>query len=421
MPQLAVATRLKKGKRHRVIPRSAKLSLESNAARGQCYGRVKKFRAAILSNRACCHPPACYIANVLQLKMSASSVSFRIIAAAVALAGCVLGATPSPAISVNGQNYVPLADWARGNGFYGFTLNRGDEIILTNRAARLVFGVDSAQAQINGVNVRLSFPIASVKGVQLVAQLDLDKTISPLLFPSRYVEPKKITTICLDPGHGGKDSGNRVGFGFFGHSEKTYTLLLAFELRDQLKKLGFNVVLTRSSDTYVELPDRPALANKRGADLFVSLHFNATQTDKDSVAGPETYCITPVGAASSNAQGEGGGDGATAANRNENKSLVLAYQMEKSLVQNLGAQDRGVRRARFAVLRDAAMPAILIEGGYMTNPTEAKKIYDSAYRKQMAAAMVKGILAYQKLTAPPVMAPLKTKAVSTNNVELLNR
>jgi N-acetylmuramoyl-L-alanine amidase len=74
-------------------------------------------------------------------------------------------------------------------------------------------------------------------------------------------------------------------------------------------------------------------------------------------------------------------------------------------VQNLNANDRGVRRARFAVLRDAAMPAILIEGGYMTNPTEGKKIYDSAYRRQMAAAIVKGILAYQKLTTPPVIQP----------------
>jgi N-acetylmuramoyl-L-alanine amidase len=305
------------------------------------------------------------------------------------------------AVSINGQNYVPLAEWARGNGFYGFTLNRGDKIVLTNRTARLVFDVDSAQTQINGVNVRLSFPVANQKGVPLISQLDLDKTIRPLLFPSRYLDPKKITTVCLDPGHGGKDSGNRVGFGFFGHSEKTYTLLLAFELRDQLKKLGFNVMLTRNSDTYVELPDRPALANRRGADLFVSLHFNATQTDKDEVEGPETYCITPVGAASSNAQGEGGGFGATTANRYEYKSLLLAYQMEKSLVRSLGAEDRGVRRARFAVLRDAAMPTILIEGGYMTNPTEGKRIYDAAYRKQMAAAIVKGILNYQKLTSPP--------------------
>jgi N-acetylmuramoyl-L-alanine amidase len=308
----------------------------------------------------------------------------------------------APAVTINGQNYVPLADWARGNGFYGFTRNRGDEIVLTNRAVQLVFDVDSAQAQLKGVNVRLSFPIA--KGA-LISQLDLDKTIRPLLFPSHYIDSKKITTICLDPGHGGKDSGNRVGFGFFGHSEKTYTLLLAFELRDQLKKLGSRVILTRNSDTFVDLPARPAIANRNGADLFISLHFNAAQTDKNEVAGPETYCITPVGASSSNSQGEGADHGATTANRFENKSLLFAYQMEKSLVQNLNLEDRSVRRARFAVLRDAAMPAILIEGGYMTNPTEGKKIYDAAYRKQMAAAIVKGILAYQKLTAPAASPP----------------
>ena len=174
-------------------------------------------------------------------------------------------------------------------------------------------------------------------------------------------------------------------------------------MRDQLKPLGFNVILTRNSDTFVELPARPAIANRVKADLFISLHFNATQTAKNEVAGPETYCITPVGAASSNAQGEGGDSGSTIANRSEQKSLIFAYQIQKSLVQSLKVDDRSVRRARFAVLRDAEMPAILIEGGYMTNPTEGKKIYDATYRKQMASAIVKGILAYQKLTAPVVL------------------
>ncbi|MEI9865670.1 MAG: N-acetylmuramoyl-L-alanine amidase [Limisphaerales bacterium] len=135
----------------------------------------------------------------------------------------------------------------------------------------------------------------------------------------------------------------------------------------RLKKLGFNVVLTRTTDVYPELPARPALANKVGADLFVSLHFNAAQAGKNDVQGPETYAITPVGAASSNAQGEGSWSGPTKANLYETQSLLLAYQMQKTLVRNLGAEDRGVRRARFAVLRDATMPAILIEGGYMTH------------------------------------------------------
>jgi N-acetylmuramoyl-L-alanine amidase len=313
---------------------------------------------------------------------------------ALCLASCL---SPAHASFINGQSYVPLVDWARANGLKCFWLKRGDEVVATNRATRLVFDKDSRLVEVNGTDVALSFPVASDHGTLLIAQMDLNTAIRPLLFPPRFTDAKRITTICLDPGHGGKDTGNHT----FWRSEKTYTLALALELRDQLQKAGFNVILTRSKDAYVELPDRPALANRRGADLFVSLHFNATPTGKNEVEGPQTYCITPVGASSTDAQGEGANFGATAANRAEQKSLLLAYQVQKSLVRNLGAKDRGVRRARYWVLRDATMPAILIEGGYMTHPVESKKIYNAAYRRQMAQAIVIGILTYQRLVSPP--------------------
>jgi N-acetylmuramoyl-L-alanine amidase len=316
---------------------------------------------------------------------------------ALCLASCL---SPAHASFINGQSYVPLVDWARANGLKCFWLKRGDEIVATNRATRLVFDKDSRLVEVNGTDVALSFPVASDHGTLLIAQMDLNTAIRPLLFPPRFTDAKRITTICLDPGHGGKDTGNHT----FWRSEKTYTLALALELRDQLQKAGFNVILTRSKDAYVELPDRPALANRRGADLFVSLHFNATPTGKNEVEGPQTYCITPVGASSTDAQGEGAHFGATAANRAEQKSLLLAYQVQKSLVRNLGAKDRGVRRARYWVLRDATMPAILIEGGYMTHPVESKKIYNAAYRHQMAQAIVIGILTYQRLVLPPPTA-----------------
>jgi N-acetylmuramoyl-L-alanine amidase len=301
----------------------------------------------------------------------------------------------------NGQSYVPIADWARANGLRCSWLKRGDEIVATNRATRLVFDKYSRTAEVNGVNVALSFPVALDHGALFIAQMDLNTTLRPLLSSSRPADTRRITTICLDPGHGGKDTGNHT----FWHSEKTYTLALALELRAQLQQAGFNVILTRSRDTFVELPDRPALANRRNADLFVSLHFNATPTGKDEVEGPQTYCITPIGASSTDAQGEGANYGATMANRVEQRSLLLAYQMQKSLVQNLHVPDRGVRRARYAVLRDATMPSILVEGGYMTHPVERKKIYNAAYRHQMALAMTKGILAYQKLVSPPPPLP----------------
>jgi len=310
-----------------------------------------------------------------------------------------------------------VADWAGANGLHCAWLKRGDELVATNRTTRLVFDVDSHYVAINGVEVALSFPVANQKGTVMVAQFDLEAAIRPLLFPSRYVKPAAIQTICLDPGHGGRDAGNHAAW----HYEKVYTLALAAELRDQLRQAGFDVIMTRTKDTFVELPDRPALANRRNADLFVSLHFNATPVGKNEVEGPQTYCITPVGASSTDAQGEGSNHGPTAANRHDDESLLLAYQIQKSLVGTLDANDRGVRRARFAVLRDARMPAVLIEGGYMTNPYEGKKIYSTAYRRQMAQAIVKGILAYQKLTsappptfsAPPKSRPAKPKAKSS--------
>ena len=313
--------------------------------------------------------------------------------------GLLFFADRAPGVLIDGQNYVSFAGWAAGNGLKTAWVVPGSEVTASAGSTRVSLTVNTHDARINGVHVVLSYPIANDHGNVLVAEFDLDKTVRPLLYPSRYLEARKITTICLDPGHGGKDSGNRVG-GFFGHSEKTYTLLLALELRDQLRRAGFNVLLTRSRDTYVDLPERPAMANRAGADLFISLHFNASQVEKNEVAGPETYCITPVGAASSNSQGEGADYGPTPANRFSDPSLLLAWEIQKSLVQNLHVEDRGVRRARFAVLRDAEMPAILIEGGYMTNPAESKRIYDASWRRQMAAALVKGIQSYQRLVSP---------------------
>ncbi|MGH8023430.1 MAG: N-acetylmuramoyl-L-alanine amidase family protein [Limisphaerales bacterium] len=325
-----------------------------------------------------------------------------LLSAAVFGFGIFSGLPLLKAATFNGRHYVPLAAFARADGFHIHAVTEGEDILM-NKSLSMVFDVNSARAQIGGINVRLSYPVAAEHGELLVSQLDIDTALLPLLHPQR-LKDGRITTICLDPGHGGKDTGNRV-VGFRTHNEKTYTLALALELKRQLTRAGFHVIMTRTRDVFVELPDRPALANRHDASLFISLHFNATPVDQNAISGPETYCITPAGAASSNTRGESDrsaiGKTATVANRCEDRSLLLAYEMEKSLTQNLHADDRGVRRARFAVLRDATMPAILIEGGYMTNPAEGKKIYSASYRREMAAAIVKGVLAYQKLTAPP--------------------
>ena len=300
-----------------------------------------------------------------------------------------------PAVQrVSGPAYVRLTDWARARGFELRWLKKDETLQLSTQSTRLLFTVDSTDADVNGVGVRLLFPIAIRDGTPSLSQLDAQSTLDPVLSPPRLRRGAAVTRICLDPGHGGIDPGNRIG----SHQEKTYTLLLAQELAAQLTRAGYKVTLTRDTDRFIELSERPAIARRRSADLFISLHFNSAPSSPSTVRGAEVYCMTPVGAPSTNARGEGSGAGWYPGNRSNDKNVYLAYQLQKSVTKTLGAEDRGLHRARFAVLRDATMPAVLIEAGFMSNPSEGRKIFDSAYRKQIAKAIVDGISAYRRGT-----------------------
>ena len=316
----------------------------------------------------------------------------------VVLASLVSLAAQSPSVrlehvTILGKEYVRVDDWARANHFQLHWLTRNKELQVSNGSAKIVFEVNSRKISVNGINIWLSVPIAAKDGSLFVAPIDLNTAIQPILFPNKDRAGALIKTICLDPGHGGKDPGNQEG----PRQEKKYTLLLAEEVRTLLIRAGFNVTLTRTRDTFIDLPVRPDIARRTRADLFVSLHFNSARTTSYDVKGVEVYCLTPSRASSTNARGEGASSGAYFGNRQDAKNMLLAYQLQKSLVRALGSEDRGVRRARFAVLRTAEMPAVLIEGGFMTHPTEAKRIYDTGTRRQMAQAIVDGIIAYRNL------------------------
>ena len=290
-----------------------------------------------------------------------------------------------------GNEYVRLDKWAAGAGlkFDGGTRNRDPRVSGGGNMVR--FEADSSKVSVNGITVHLSSPLAVRNGIAYVPPADLTSTLEPLLFPGS--QPRKLVNICLDPGHGGTDPGFLSGR----EKEKKYTLLLAKELGEQLGKAGFKVSYTRTTDTFVKLPSRPETARNRGADLFVSLHFNSEGKGGESVKGVEVYCMTPAHTSSTNARGEGGESGSYPGNRFDSKNILLAYEVQKSLVTRLGLEDRGVRRARYAVLREAEMPAILIESGYLSNKAESQRIFDPAYRRQLARAIVDGIQDYKQL------------------------
>jgi N-acetylmuramoyl-L-alanine amidase len=297
-----------------------------------------------------------------------------------------------PRMGLSGRSWVRVRDWAVSRGLRAEWLVRDRTLELAGGFNRVLITLDSAEILFNGTGVFLSHPVAARDGALCISELDAATVLAPLLRPPSLGAGKHIRTICLDPGHGGKDPGNQEGTG----QEKMYTLLLAQELRAQLTKLGFNVVLTRAKDSFVDLEERPALARQRGADLFISLHFNATPTGKNAVRGAETFCLTPAGASSTNSRGAGANSGSVRGNANDDANLWLAYQIQKSLRLSLGTEDRGVRRARFAVLREAAMPAVLVEAGFLSHPGEGKKIGTAAYRKQIASAIADAVLAYRK-------------------------
>ena len=300
----------------------------------------------------------------------------------------------TPVIPLYGRPYVDLAVWTRANALRLDWDHRSRDARATNRSTRLGFSVDSREVHFNGANVWLSVPITPSKGRLLVAVLDVKTTLQPLLEPARNKPGRKVHVIALDPGHGGRQPGNQEG----DHLEKYYTLLLAQKVRSLLQNAGFRVVLTRTADAFVDLPERPALAQRQRADLFVSLHYNATGAGEAEANGTEVYCLTPAGALSTNARGDDGSSTqGQIGNLNNARSLLLAYRLQKALVGNLAVKDRGVRRARFAVLKTATMPAVLVEGGFMSSPTEARQIYDATHRAETARAIMDGILAYKRL------------------------
>jgi N-acetylmuramoyl-L-alanine amidase len=327
--------------------------------------------------------------------MKPLSLLLACLAASALAAPAQVGLSKLERVPLYGRTYVRLDDWAEANRFTCRVLKNPGEVLVTNRWARLEFSLDSRRAEVDGVALNLSYPIAPRSGAAYITPLDLQTAIQPILFPPKNPPEKRVRTICLDPGHGGKDAGNLEGKTM----EKHATLRIAQEVRGLLEDASVKVVMTRTSDTFIDLDERPNIARRRGADVMVSLHFNSHPGAGTGAKGVEVYCLTPAGAPSTvlNPKGKHYDDTPSAGNKNDPFNMLLAYQVQRSLVSNLVVEDRGVRRARFVVLKDAEMPAVLIEGGFMSHPTEGRKLNDPAYLKQMARAITDGILAYKRL------------------------
>jgi N-acetylmuramoyl-L-alanine amidase len=218
-----------------------------------------------------------------------------------------------------------------------------------------------------------------------------------------------IRTIVIDPGHGGSEDG---AIGPSGTAEKDITLTLARTLRTRLEeRMPVRVVLTRTEDADLPLDTRTALANQQKADLFISLHLNSNhhpgaqgaETFFSSLEASDEYAAQS--AASENlATGSSSGDPLydlqlilwdLAQSRYLAESQRFASLVQDELNEALGLRNRGVKQAPFRVLMGAAMPAVLVECGFLSNPKEEQKLLDPAYRAQLIDALVRAVLRYR--------------------------
>jgi N-acetylmuramoyl-L-alanine amidase len=171
--------------------------------------------------------------------------------------------------------------------------------------------------------------------------------------------------VVVDPGHGGPDPG-AVGIG--GLQEKGITLDISRQVAARLAQQGVQVIMTREDDRDLDLEPRVVLAERANASLFVSIHANAISLSRPDVNGLETYYYS---------SGE-----------------RLARTIHNSVLQGTGVRDRGVRSARFYVLRRTSMPSVLVEVGFVTGAEDAARLSTSSYRTQMADAIARGVLQY---------------------------
>ncbi len=305
-------------------------------------------------------------------------------------------------IKVSGHDYLSVDNISK---FYGLTADvvpAGEKMRLETVRSPLEFVRDSREVMINGARCWLCFPVIEHEGKFLVARTDLAKTIEPLLRPQRVPNAGRVETVVLDPGHGGHDKGALSRYG----SEKDFALDVARTLRTLLQAKGLHVIMTREGDYFVPLEVRAQIANAARNPIFVSIHFNATDRDPDAT-GFEIFSFTPRGAPSTSDDSAAPSSlSVQAGTAVDAQSVALSACVYHSMIGHIPEFDRGIKRARFAVLRLTRVPAVLVEGGFLTERGESQLIAKKDWRVKLAQAISAGVENYVTLGVkkqPPML------------------
>jgi N-acetylmuramoyl-L-alanine amidase len=306
-------------------------------------------------------------------------------------------------VTIRGVEYVSVLDFARRFDLKEAWLRPGKRVALYRQGVRLEFEADGREAEVNGLRVFLGEAARLYRRSVYISRIDADRFLAPMIEAALNTGAQPtVRTIALDAGHGGKDNGktnDRLKV-----NEKTFTLDVVLRLEKLLEAAGYRVVLTRSDDRFVELDDRPAIAHRAGADIFVSVHFNSVENGAQRVTGLEVFSLAPQYQYSTDDSAREATEQTRVfnpGNAYDSANTKLAYEVHRQMLSDLKTIDRGHKRQRFKVLRLAQCPAILIEGGYLSNDAEARKIANPAYRQGIAESIARGIRNYTANGAGP--------------------
>jgi N-acetylmuramoyl-L-alanine amidase len=305
---------------------------------------------------------------------------------------------------VRGVPFVPLEAVSVEKGFEYHWDPLLKNVTVKNAQGFVKFHVGSEYALSRGRLLKLKEKVRYVGG-SVMAPLSAADQLNALLPPQAAFQPKRLTTpvisqalygtsraqimmapsrirrIVVDAGHGGQDHG---AISRYGTREKDLVLDVAHRVKEELRSLGMEVVMTRDADFFVPLEERSRIANGRQADLFVSIHANASHSP--SLKGFEVYHVPPWA-------------GNDIEDRKDNQARVESVRMAgyvaDAVERSVEIAHRRIKGARFMVLKQTLCPAVLIEMGYITNREDEKKLNDSLYRQKLARGIMWGLLDYK--------------------------
>lgn len=334
-----------------------------------------------------------------------------------------------PVTTIRGTGYIDVRDIAGRFGLKADWAKNGPVMTLSDKkGVRFTFEERQRDFYFDGLRIFLGEAAVQEKDTLWLSNLDVIKTVAPLFRPQDYPTLLSLPLpklVVLDAGHGGTDPGKQNLR--FKLDEKHMTLDVTLRLKKILESRGFRVLLTRDKDMRfsnspaVDLPWRTEIANKAGADLFLSIHFNAVANDVQRVSGSETYVLTPQHMVSTQPESDKSMIGERySGNSQDTANALLGYNIHRQLITGLKTSDRGYKRYRYAVLRNLNCPGVLIEAGFLSNDAEARRVGTPEYRQQIAEAIADGVYNYSATLAalqPKPAVPMDATGSQAANKE----